>query len=124
MLRLLMARKTAFDRYAADALKKPGTRAAYDKARAEIDAVDQLLRSLDAARIDAGISKAELARAISAKPEIVRRLLTSPASNPTLATVVKLAEAVGRRLELVPAAPNAARRVSRRATRVRQAADA
>lgn len=121
MLRYVMARKTAFDRYADEALKKPGTRAAYSKARAEIDAVDQIVRALDAARIDAGISKAELARAISAKPEIVRRLLTSAASNPTLATVVKLAEALGRKLELVPTKSKATTRTGRRAA---QAADA
>jgi len=98
-----MASKTAFDRYANDALKKPGTRAAYDKARAEIETVDRLVRALDAVRIDAGVSKASLARLISAKPEIVRRLFTSQTANPTLATVVKLAEALGCTLELVPA---------------------
>ncbi len=105
----LMARKTAFDRYADEALKKPGTRAAYDKARAEIETVDRLVRALDAVRIDAGVSKANLARLISAKPEIVRRLFTSKTSNPTLGTVVKLAEALGCTLELVPAKRKQAR---------------
>ena len=119
-----MPRKTAFDRYVDQELKKPGTRAAYDRARAEIDAVDRLVRALDAARIEAGVSKAELARSISAKPEIVRRLFTSPGSNPTLTTVAKLAAALGCRLELVPARPKsskpAAARTSRKTGRAAQ----
>jgi ribosome-binding protein aMBF1 (putative translation factor) len=120
-----MARKTAFDRYVDEELKKPGTRTAYDKARTEIDAVDRIVRALDAARIDAGVSKADLARSISAKPEIVRRLFTSDGSNPTLATVAKLAAALGWRLELIPAKPKpAAARASRKKTRVAEAADA
>src|SRR5450432_3210688 len=106
-----MARKTAFDQYFDEQMKKPRSRAAYEKARREIDAVDQIVRALDTARIDAGVSKAELARAISATPEVVRRLFTKSASNPTLATVAKLAVALGHRLELVPvkAAPKRSR---------------
>jgi ribosome-binding protein aMBF1 (putative translation factor) len=104
-----MSRKTAFDRYVDNELKKPGTRAAYEKARTEIETVDQIVRTLDAARIDAGVSKADLARSISAKPEIVRRLLTSEASNPTLATVAKLASALGLTLQLVPERPKPAK---------------
>lgn len=122
-----MARKTAFDRYVDEELKKPGTRTAYDRARTEIDAVDRIVRALDAARIDAGVSKADLARSISAKPEIVRRLFTSEGSNPTLATVAKLATALGWRLELIPAKPKpkpAAARTSRKKMRVAEAADA
>ena len=53
----------------------------YAKARAEIDAVDRIVRALDEARIALGMSKADLARLISAKPEIVRRLFTSKGAN-------------------------------------------
>ena len=109
-----MTRRTAFDRYVDKELKKPGVQAAYDEARAEIDAVDRLVRALDAARVEAGVSKADLARLISAKPEIVRRLFTSRGSNPTLATVAKLAAALGWRLELVPAKPKPALAVAAR----------
>ena len=115
-----MPRKTSFDRYFDEQMKKPRARAAYEKARDEIDAVDQIVRALDSARIDAGISKAELARAISAKPEIVRRLFTTSASNPTLGTVAKLAMALGCRLELVPAGVTSKR--SGRARKAKQAA--
>jgi ribosome-binding protein aMBF1 (putative translation factor) len=40
----------------------------YKKARAELNVVDQLVRALDDARVKTGVSKAELARLISAKP--------------------------------------------------------
>lgn len=74
-----------------------------------IDATDDLIRALDNARLLVGVSKAKLARSMAARPEIVRRLFTAPASNPTLATVVKLAGALGFHLELVPNQPAAGR---------------
>jgi ribosome-binding protein aMBF1 (putative translation factor) len=117
-----MPRKTAFDRYVDEQTKKPRFRAAFTKARREIDAVDQIVRALDAARLDAGLSKAELARVISSRPEIVRRLFTNPSSNPTLATVARLAEALGQRLELVPIKAAAGKRASKRAARTTAAA--
>jgi ribosome-binding protein aMBF1 (putative translation factor) len=108
-----MPRRTAFDRYFDAQMKHPGVRSEYERARREIDAVDSFIRALDAARIDAGLSKAELARRISAKPEMVRRLFTSTSANPTVATVAKLAEVLGLKLELVPA-DNAAPATRRR----------
>jgi ribosome-binding protein aMBF1 (putative translation factor) len=96
----MASRKTGFDKFFDKQMRKPSLARGYKKARAEIDAVDQLVRALDAARIKTGMSKAELARVISAKPEIIRRLFTSKA-NPTLETVTKIAEALGYRLELV-----------------------
>jgi DNA-binding phage protein len=119
-----MVRKTAFDRYVDKQLKKPGTRAAYDEARAEIDAVDRLVRALDAMRIAAGVSKADLARSISAKPEIVRRLFTSHGSNPTLATFAKLAAALGQRIALVPVKPKPATALTARKSSRAETADA
>jgi transcriptional regulator with XRE-family HTH domain len=79
----------------------------------EILTVDQIVRALDAARVDIGMSKAELARCISAKPEIVRRLFTDERANPTLATVVKIAAALRSNVELVPAAPRQVARTAR-----------
>ena len=68
------------------------------------------MRALDEARIDLGMTKAQLAHAISAKPEIVRRLLTAKSPNPTLATVVKVAAALGYSVQLVAAKPRASRK--------------
>jgi ribosome-binding protein aMBF1 (putative translation factor) len=93
---------TGFDRFFNDQMKSASFRSGYIKARAEIDAVDSLIRALDEARVDLGVSKAELARRISAKPEVIQKLFAAEAPNPTLATVVKLAEVLGYRLELVP----------------------
>ena len=94
--------KTGFDRYFDERMKEPVFAAEYAKARAEIDAVDTLIRALDQARERSGMTKAGLARRIRAKPEIVRRLLTDAGGNPTMTTVLKVASALGCHLELVP----------------------
>ena len=109
-----MARRgqTGFDRYFTERMKDPGFATEYAEARAEIDAVDSLIRALDQARERSGLTKADLARRIRAKPEIVRRLLTDSRSNPTMGTVLKLASALGFHLELVPNA-STRRHVSR-----------
>jgi DNA-binding phage protein len=96
-------RRTAYDRYRDEQMKSRTFDAAYRAARREIDAIDSIIRMLDRARIDVGMTKAALARQISAQPEIVRRLFTTEHPNPTLSTVVKLATAVGCRLALLPA---------------------
>jgi DNA-binding phage protein len=94
--------KTGFDRYFDVRMKDPAFAAEYAQARAEIDAIDTLIGALDEARDRSGLTKADLARRIHAKPEIVRRLLTDVGGNPTMSTVLKVASAVGCHLELVP----------------------
>jgi len=93
----MISRKTGFEKFFDQQTKKPSFAKGYRKARAELDVVDQLVRALDDARVKTGMSKAVLARLISAKPEIVRRLFTSKA-NPTLETFTKIAAALGYRL--------------------------
>jgi len=104
-------RTTGFDNYFRQRMKDLAFAAEYREARAEIDATDKLIRALEAARDRARISKAELARQIDVRPEIVRRLLTVTDGNPTMSTVLKVASALGYHLELVP---NAGRRGARR----------
>jgi DNA-binding phage protein len=94
--------KTAFDRYFAARMKDPRFAAEYRAGRAEIDTIDELIGALDRARATGGLTKAELARRIGARPEMIRRLLTAPEGNPTLATVLAVASALGYHLELVP----------------------
>lgn len=65
----------------------------------------ELLRALDEARRLAGVSKAELARQIDIRPEAVRRIFTANDANPTLATILKLVDALGFHLELAPNRP-------------------
>jgi DNA-binding phage protein len=112
----MAARKTGFDKFVAEQMKRPRFSAAYTRARAEIRAVDDLIRSLDEQRIAIGMTKAELARRISASPEVVRRLLTVQDANPTMETVLRVAEAVGLRLALEPVetAPSRAAKARRR----------
>jgi DNA-binding phage protein len=100
--------KTGFDTFFESQMANPEFAAAYAGARAEIDGVDELVRALDEARIAVGLTKAELARRIDAKPEVVRRLFTTDDPNPTMATVVKLATVLGLRFELVPRGPRKA----------------
>ena len=97
-----MPAKTGFDRFLDEKLSDPAFRHEFDVARGEIAATDSLIRALDDARASHGISKAELARRISVKPEIVRRLLTDTRGNPTVGTVFKVATALDCHLELVP----------------------
>src|SRR5229473_2633857 len=101
-----MARtKTGFDEFLEQQLKDKKFAAQYRKARAEIDAVDKLIRALDSARVLSGISKAELARKIQTRPEFIRRLFTAKDSNPTVETVLRLATTLGYHFELIPNAP-------------------
>jgi len=94
-------KKAGFDRYLAKRMADPKFAGEYAAARAEIDATDKLIRALDAVREAGGLTKAQLARRIEAKPESIRRLFTAPDSNPTMETVFKVASALGYHLELV-----------------------
>ena len=93
-------KRTAFDRFLDEQMRSPSFAQSYRDARAEIDAIDHVVRALDRARAESGLTKAELAAAIDARPEVIRRLFTSSRPNPTLATLVRLAAALGYRLEL------------------------
>ncbi len=112
-----MPAKTGFDRFLDEKVSDPAFRHEFDVARAEIAATDSLIRALEGARASRGISKAELARRISAKPEIVRRLLTDTSGNPTVQTVFKVAAALDCHLELVP---NSGRRATPASALARQ----
>jgi DNA-binding phage protein len=94
--------KTGFDRYVRRRMQDKEFARAYGDAKAEIEAVDRLIRELDQARERAQLSKADLARRARAPAESVRRLLTAKRSNPNLQTVVRLARVVGLRMEFRP----------------------
>ncbi len=111
------SQKTGFDRFVAEQLRRPRFAAEYARARAEIRAVDDLIRALDEQRVAIGMTKAELARRVSASPEVVRRLLTAEDANPTMETVLRVAEAVRLRVALEPIdAPSRLRQTRRRKT--------
>jgi DNA-binding phage protein len=94
--------KTGFDRYLGVRMKHAEFASEYVGARREIDAADKLVRALDQVRVAKGLTKAELARRISARPEIVRRLFTARSPNPTISSVISIASALGFHLTLVP----------------------
>ncbi len=106
----MASRKSGFDKFVAERMKRPRFASAYVRARAEIDAVDDLIRALDEKRVEIGMTKAELARRISASPEVVRRLLTADHANPTMETVLRVAHAVGLRVALEPIGASPQRR--------------
>lgn len=101
--------KTGFDRYFDARMKDRAFAEEYIAARREIGTVDGLVRALDEAREQEGLTKAELAKRVGMKAEVVRRLFTTDEPNPTLDTVVKLASALNCSLDLVPR-PRSARR--------------
>jgi len=94
--------KTGFDHFLDDKLRDPAFQQEFERSRVEIAATDALIRALEGARAARGLSKAELARRISARPEVVRRLLTDLGGNPTMGTVLEVATALDCHLELVP----------------------
>ena len=67
-----------------------------------IATIDAVVNELDEARAAAGMSKAELARAISTEPATVRRLFSASGVNPTLGTLAEVAAALGLRVTLEP----------------------
>jgi len=82
-------------------LKDPEFRAEYGRARAEIAQVDAIMRTLDSLRVEAGFSKADLARQIGKDPASVRRLFTAQV-NPELKTIAALAQALDAEVQIVP----------------------
>lgn len=67
-----------------------------------ISTIDAVVNAIDEAREAAGLSKAELARAIQKEPATIRRLLSSESSNPTLGTLAEVAAALGLRITVEP----------------------
>ncbi len=102
--------KTAFDLDFETYMKDPEFRAAYKRARARIDAIDDVIRTLDAERAAQGMPKAELARRMGVPAEAIRRLFSTERPNPTMKTVVAAAEALGLKVQAVPARPKRRRR--------------
>jgi len=92
---------THHDRRLARRLKEdPEFRAEFERQRREIAQIDSIVRQLNELREQAGMSKAELARAIGREPSSVRRLFTADV-NPELKTVAAIADALGAEVKVV-----------------------
>jgi ribosome-binding protein aMBF1 (putative translation factor) len=93
---------TSFDDLLAGRLRDPEFARHYATEAARIAVIDHVVNVLDELRESAGLSKAELARAIGSEPSTVRRLLSAQTVNPTLGTVAELAAALGMKVTLEP----------------------
>jgi DNA-binding XRE family transcriptional regulator len=80
----------------------PELRAEFERQQREIAQIDFVVRQLDELREKAGLSKAELARVIGKEPSSIRRFFTADV-NPELKTVAAIADALGAKVEVVPA---------------------
>lgn len=67
-----------------------------------VRAIDDIVNSLTTALETLRLSKADVARAIQTRPEVVRRLLTAATPNPTIGTISEVAAALGLELTLRP----------------------
>jgi ribosome-binding protein aMBF1 (putative translation factor) len=82
-------------------LEDPEFRAEYERTRRELAQVNAIMQSLDDLRVNAGLSKADLAREIGRNDAVVRRLFTARV-NPELRTVAALAVALDAEIRIVP----------------------
>jgi DNA-binding XRE family transcriptional regulator len=95
--------------------KKDATfKAEFDRASRQISQIDAIMQSLEDLRMEAGVSKAELARQIGKDPASVRRLFTAQVRNPELRTVAAIASVLDADIQIVPR--GRARRRQRAAT--------
>ena len=85
-------------------LQDPEFRRAYVLETMRISATDDIVNAFDEARERAGISKADLARAIGLEPASIRRLFSAQAPNPTIGTLSDIATALGLRITIEPLA--------------------
>jgi len=106
-------RTRAFWEDLAQDLQDPEFLREYVKESMRIATIDDVVNRLDQAREEAGLSKAELARAIQVEPATIRRLFSSERANPTLGTLAEVATALGMRVTLEPLPPAQQQRITR-----------
>ncbi|HVC04449.1 MAG TPA: helix-turn-helix domain-containing protein [Candidatus Acidoferrales bacterium] len=106
-----MNTNTRHRRFLEEQLADSEFRAEYERARAQIAQVDEVMATIDRLRVEAGCSKAELARRIEKDPAAIRRLFTAEV-NPELRTIAALAAALGAEIRVVPNVANKIRKVA------------
>jgi transcriptional regulator with XRE-family HTH domain len=111
---------THHDRRLSRRLKEdPECRVEFERRRFEVAQIDSVVHQLDELREKAGMSKAELARAIGKTPSSIRRLFTADV-NPELKTVAAVAGVLGAEVRVVPSGVgrNTSRQVEKQRSRV------
>lgn len=96
-----MSHQSSHERRKAERMRDEEFRGEYERARAEIEQIDSVVRSLDELRETNGTSKAGLARRIGRNPSSIRRLFTAQ-SNPELRLVVQIANDLDADVVIVP----------------------
>ena len=89
-----MAEKTAgrWGQIRTQKLDSPDARERYEQTRRAVLQTRLLLQLIDAEREKAGMTKAELAERVGTNPAALRRLLSSESGNPTLRTIISIAD--------------------------------
>ncbi len=83
-------------------MKDPEFAREYITESVRIATVDATISALDAARVSAGLTKADLARMTGMQPAAVRRLFSASGTNPTLGTIAEVAAVLGLRMSFAP----------------------
>lgn len=99
-----MRPRTAAEEHLARNCSESEYAAAYEVASRRVAMFDDVVRCLDARREELGMTKAELARRADMPPAGVRRLFSQQHKNPTLTSLVAIAEALDLHLGAAPAA--------------------
>ncbi len=94
-------RTAAEDRFAR-LRSEPEYGEAYQVASRRIAMFDDVVRSLDARRQELGLTKADVAARANMLAAAVRRLFSQQQKNPTLVTLVAIADALDLRISLMP----------------------
>ncbi|WP_122260795.1 DNA-binding protein [Ornithinimicrobium cerasi] len=97
-----MSKHTAFWDDLSRDLQDPEFLREYVVESMRISTIDSVVNAINDAREAAGMSKAELARAIRKEPATIRRLLSSESANPTLGTLAEVAASLGLRITVEP----------------------
>ena len=85
--------------------------------------MDELLKNLDDARRQVGLSKTQLARLADTQPASVRRLFSRNGHNPQVVTLATLADVLGHELRVVPKSKEELAAALERATGAESAAE-
>lgn len=83
-------------------LADPAVQERYERTRRTVAAIRATLMRVDQKRMQAGLTKAELARRLGANPATMRRLLSSGDHNPTLKTVLEICDVLGMEVTVAP----------------------
>ncbi len=97
-----VATRGEWEEFRDELLQDPAARAEYARSYRHALFLRQLLQRLEAERVRAGLSKAELAHRVGVNPSAMRRLLTAETGNPTLKTMLGMFDALGLELSLTP----------------------